>query len=365
MKAFILAAGYGKRLEPLTKAVPKPMVPVANKPIMQYNIELLRKYGIKELVTNIHYFPEQVENYFGDGSAFGVNLKYSFEEELLGTAGGVKRMSELSEIKETFIVIASDILTDINLSKLIAYHKKKKSLATIALVPVADVAQFGVVVLDENDKITAFQEKPSHAEALSNLVNTGIYIFEPQVLDMVPKGKFYDFGKEVFPRLVADKAPFYGYKMIEYWNDVGGLEKLRSANSDILNGIVRAEVPAKRIGRSTWVGKGTQIDKSAKFDGTIILGDKSVVGKNVEVYGNVSIGDRCVIEDGAIISDSAIWSDTNIGKNTRIDKCIIGSWCRIEDNVMVQEGAIISNRCRIIKGKRIEANRKIEPDKII
>jgi len=364
MKAFILAAGYGKRLEPLTKAVPKPMIPVANKPIMQYNIELLRKYGIKELIANIHYFPEQVENYFGDGSSFGVNLRYSFEEDLLGTAGGVKRMSQLSKIDDTFMVISSDILTDVNLGRMLAYHKRKKALATIALTPVDDVTQFGVVVLDEKEKITEFQEKPSSKEAKSDLVNTGIYIFEPEMLNIIPE-KFCDFGKEIFPRLVSDKAPFYGYKMIEYWNDVGGIEKLKSANSDVLQGRVRAEVSARRVGKSTWLGKGTQVARSAKFDGTIIIGDKSVVGENVEIYGNVSIGDKCVIEEGTMISDSVIWSDTRIGKRSKLSKCLIGSWCCLEDNVRVEEGSVVSNRFRVRQGKRLEPNTKVEPDRTV
>ena len=365
MKAFILAAGYGKRLEPLTKAVPKPMCPVANKPIMQYNIELLKKYGIRDLTANIHYFPEQVENYFGDGSAFGVNLKYSFEEELLGTAGGAKMMAASVKTNETFIVIASDILTDINLSRMIAYHKSRKALATIALVPVKDVSQYGVVLMDEKGKISDFQEKPSRDEARSDLVNTGIYIFEPEILDVIPSGKFHDFGKDVFPELVKNGADFYGYKMVEYWNDVGGLEKLRTANSDILQGRVRAQVPAKRSGKSTWIGKGAQVDRSAKFEGTIILGDNTIIGKNVEIYGDVSVGDKCFIGDGSVISDSVIWSDTRVGAGSRLDKCIIGNWCGIEDNVKIDEGCVVSNRCRIRHGVRLEPHSKIEPDRTI
>jgi NDP-sugar pyrophosphorylase family protein len=341
------------------------MVPVANKPIMQYNIELLKKYGIKDIVTNIHYFPEQVENYFGDGRSFGVNFKYSYEEELLGTAGGVKRMARHSKLGGTFIVIASDILSDVNLSRLLAYHKKKKSIATIALTPVEDVTQFGVVMLDENDRITGFHEKPSKEEAKSNLVNTGIYIFEPAILDMIPDGKVSDFGREIFPKLVADKANFYGYKMIEYWSDIGGIEKLKSANSDVLQGRVMAEVSAKRIGTSTWLGKETQVARSAKFDGTIILGDKSVIGENVEIYGNVSVGDNCVIEDGSVISDSVIWSDTHVGKRSRLNKCLIGSWCCLEDDVRIEEGCVISNRCRIKQGEKLGTDTKVEPDRTI
>jgi mannose-1-phosphate guanylyltransferase/phosphomannomutase len=181
---------------------------------------------------------------------------------------------------------------------------------------------------------------------------------------MIPE-KFCDFGREIFPRLVSDKAPFYGYKMIEHWNDVGGLEKLKSANSDVLQGRVRAEVSAKRVGRSTWLGKGTQVARSAKFEGTIILGDKSVVEDNVEIYGNVSIGDRSVIGEGTIISDSFIWADTHVGKRSRLNKCLIGSWCRLEDNVRVEEGCVISNRCRVKQGGKLEPNTRIEPDQTI
>ena len=365
MKALVLAAGYGKRLEPLTKAVPKPMVPVANKPIMQYNLELLKRYGIKDVIANIHYFPEQVENYFGDGSSLGVNLQYSFEEQLLGTAGGARKMCEAMRIDGTFIVISSDVLTDVNISRMLAFHKKKKALATIALVPVEETSQYGVVVLNDLDKITAFQEKPAKHQALSNLVNTGIYIFEPEILDLVPKEGPYDFGNQVFPRLVADGAAFYGYKMIEYWNDIGGLQALRSANYDLLKGVVRAEIAARRIGAGTWVGKNTQVDKSAKFEGTIILGDNTVIGKNVEIYGNVSIGDKCVIGEGTIIKDAVIWSDTRIGKDSRATGCIVGSWCNIGDSVRIEEGSVISNRCRVSQGAKIEADSRIEPDRSI
>ncbi|MBI5078405.1 nucleotidyltransferase family protein, partial [Candidatus Saganbacteria bacterium] len=152
MKAFILAAGYGTRLEPLTLAVPKPMVPIVNLPTMQHNIELLKQHGFRDITANIHYHPEQIENYFGDGSAFGVNLSYSFEEELLGTAGGIKRMARAACVSDTFLVLSSDALTDINLGRLAAYHKEKEALATIALSRVNEVSEFGIVVRNDGGK---------------------------------------------------------------------------------------------------------------------------------------------------------------------------------------------------------------------
>ena len=216
MKALIMAAGYGTRLEPLTLAVPKPMVPIVNFPTMQHNLELLKKYGFTDVTANIHYHPEQIENYFGDGAKFGVNLSYSFEEKLLGTAGGVKLMAEtIAKIDGTFVVLSSDALTDINLHRLTEFHKQKKALVTVALCQVGDVREFGVVIQDETGRITGFQEKPAPEAALSSLANTGIYVFEPEILKLIPDGP-YDFGRQLFPQLVAEKAAIYGYKMVEY-----------------------------------------------------------------------------------------------------------------------------------------------------
>lgn len=195
MKAFILAAGYGTRLEPLTLAVPKPMVPIVNLPTMQHNLELLKKHRFSDVTANIHYYPEQIENYFGDGSAFGVNLAYSFEEELLGTAGGVKWMAgKIARVNDAFLVLSSDALTCINLERMVEYHKSKKALATIALARVPDVSEFGIVIQDPDGKVIGFQEKPKPEVAQSDLANAGIYIFEPEVLDLIPDG-FYDFGR--------------------------------------------------------------------------------------------------------------------------------------------------------------------------
>lgn len=365
MKALIMAAGYGTRLEPLTLAVPKPMVPVVNKPTMQHNLELLKKYGIKDIVANIHYFPEQVENFFVDGTAFGVKLSYSYEEELLGTAGGVKRMARvIDNIRDTFVVLSSDALTDINLNKLIAYHKKKKSLATVSLYPVEDPSQFGVVALDENERIGFFQEKPKREEAVSNLVNAGIYVFEPEILDMIPDG-FFDFGKELFPRLISEKMPLYGYKMIEYWSDVGSLEQYRRTNIDAIQGRIRLSIPGKRVTHETFMGHQVYIDESAKFEGPVIIGDETKIGAEVKVRSGTVIGDRCVIEDGVTIDASIIWSDTYIAKGVKIEKSVIGGWCHIGEGVNIGEGSIISNRCHIGKGKTLSPGTKIKPGEVV
>lgn len=359
--ALIMAAGYGTRMEPLTLAVPKPMVYIANKPAMQHNIELIARYGIRKAVCNIHYFPEQIENYFFDGEEFGISMSYSFEENLLGTAGGVRRMGrEIEHIDNTFLVLSSDALTDINLHKLIKCHKEKKALATVALAEVEDPSQFGVVVLDDKDnRITAFQEKPKKEEALSNLVNTGIYIFEPEILDMIPEGKFYDFGKELFPKMIEQDKRLFGYKMTGYWSDVGGLGAYVKANQDVLNGHVRVIVPGKKTCSCTWIGRHSRIAPSARFKGGVIIGDRAVIEDGVELE-NVVIGDRVLVSKGSKVSDSVIWSDTIILSANQIRESVIGSWCYIGQEAGVNS-AVIGNRCRLRSKVSVPAGTRLNP----
>ena len=364
MKALIMAAGYGTRLEPLTLAVPKPMVPIVNIPTMQHNLELLKSYGLKDIVTNLHYHPEQIQNYFGDGDEFGVDLTYSFEEKLLGTAGGVRRMAvDIAGINETFVVLSSDALTDINLKQLIAFHRKKKSLMTIALAKVEEVGQFGVVIQDEDGRITGFQEKPEPEAALSHLANTGIYVIEPEILKMMPEG-FYDFGRELFPRLASSKAAFYGYPIIGYWSDVGNLEKYIEASYDAMRGAVQIRVPGRKVSRSTWVGSREKIDRSAGFEGSVIIGDSCNIGKNVYIKDSV-IGDKCTIEDGAIITGSVLWSDVVVEQEGQINQSVVGNWCHVGAKAKIAEGSVIANRTILQKGAEVPPRTRIQPNSIV
>jgi mannose-1-phosphate guanylyltransferase/mannose-1-phosphate guanylyltransferase/phosphomannomutase len=237
MKAMIMAAGVGSRLMPLTATMPKPMAPIVGRPVMQYSVELLKRHGITDIIANLHYLPDIIRNHFKNGQDFGVKMEYSFEEKLLGTAGGVKNNQWFLD-GNTFVILSGDALTDINLTEMYDFHKKKGALATIALKLVEDVTQFGVVALDENEKIKAFQEKPKKEDALSNLANTGIYIFEPEVFNYIPKNKFCDFGKELFPLLVENDMPFYGWETSAYWSDIGSFETYKEAQFDLINGKV-------------------------------------------------------------------------------------------------------------------------------
>ncbi len=364
MKALIMAAGYGTRLEPLTLAVPKPMVPIVNLPTMQHNIELLKRYGFRDITANIHYHPEQIEHYFGDGHDFGVNLSYSFEEQLLGTAGGVRRMAvEVAEIDDTFLVLSSDALTDINLKRIVKYHKKKGALMTIALAKVSEVSEFGVVIQDENGKITGFQEKPKAEEAKSDLVNAGIYVIDPQILKMMPEG-FYDFGKQLFPRLVEEGAPLYGYPMVEYWSDVGGLQKYIQASYDAMRGAVQIRIPGRRISRSAWVGARGKIARSARFEGSVVIGDRCEIGKNVYIKDAV-IGDKCVIEDGAIITGSVLWSDVVVGAEAQINQSVVGNWCHIGEKAKILEESVLANRIFVGKSVEVPPRTRLKPNSVI
>lgn len=356
-RAFIMAAGFGTRLEPLTLAVPKPMVPIANIPIMQHNLRLLGKWGIKDICANIHYFPEQIENYFGDGSQFGVNLSYSYEEKLLGTAGGVKKMADLvGGVKDAFVVLSADALTDINISELLGFHKKKKALVTIALSSVLDTSQFGVVVLGNDGKVTEFQEKPLPGKALSCLANTGIYVFDPDILKMIPAGEFHDFGKELFPKMVSEKHAVYGYQLKSYWSDIGSIDQYLGANSDAMLGKIHTASHGKKLGRSVKLGHGV------KISGQVLVGDNVEIGDHVELIGPAVIGDKCVIKAQARIEKSVIWSDTYIGKASKVSESIIGNWCHLGDEVEIGPGSVVANRCKLMKGTKLDPGSKIKPD---
>ncbi|MCX5749353.1 MAG: NDP-sugar synthase [Candidatus Saganbacteria bacterium] len=342
MKAFIMAAGVGTRLEPLTLAIPKPLVPICNVPVMEYNIKLLKKHGIKDLTANLHYFPEQIQHYFKDGSGFGVHINYSFEETLLGTAGGIKKMAVSAHLSDReFIVLSSDVLMDIDLKKLISFHRRKKALATIALTRVEDTSEFGVVIRDADCKITAFQEKPKREEALSNFANTGVYIFNREILKMIPNDNSFDFGKQLFPELAANNMPFYGMEQAGYWKDIGNIHNYKTANFDMLK-------KKKRHGSDrVLAGRNCKIDPSARFE------------------GNVIIGDNCIIRGNSLIKDTIIWPETVVDRGVEIDESVIGSWCYIENGTVIGKDSIIASRCRIRAGSKIPASSSFLPDRVI
>jgi len=324
MKAMILAAGVGSRLMPLTLTIPKPMLPVANKPALEHIVNLCKRNGIQKIKMNLHYLPEAVDKYFRGGEDFGVEISYSIEKNLLGTAGGIKRIQSFFD--ETFIVLSGDGFTNINLAEMLEFHKRNNSKATIAVKPFDDTSKFGVVVTDEKKAIKSFQEKPKKEEALSNLVNLGIYIFEPEILDLVPAKEVYDFGYNLFPDLLKKNIPFYAYETDAYWSDIGSLEEYWKVNLDIASGAVKDYADYdKEVAKKIYVNSSSKIDKTVVDRSTppILIGKNVEISKGVDLRGPVVIGDEVFIEENAIIENSVILKNTYIGKGVEVKKSVI------------------------------------------
>lgn len=343
MKAMIMAAGVGSRLMPLTMHVPKPMIPVANRPLMDNILRWLKGQDFDSLICNLHYHPKVIRDYFEDGREWGVNLQYSPESELLGTAGGVKNCEWF--LDEPFAVVSGDALTDIELQQMMEFHKKNGALATIALKPVAEVEQFGIVVIDDAQRIQRFQEKPRPEEACSNLANTGIYIFEPEIFKYIPARHFYDFGKQLFPHLVKIKAPFFGMPVTKYWCDIGSINSYREAQVDALTGRVDVATPGEL--------------KIMPNGARVLLGDNVSIADGVHWHGTNVVGDSCVIKEGAVISNSVLWGGVVVGRDSRIEDALLGSDCVLGERVWISSGAVVNSGCVFATGIQVPPHAKV------
>jgi mannose-1-phosphate guanylyltransferase/phosphomannomutase len=339
MKAMILAAGVGSRLDPLTRTVPKPMVPIVNRPVMEHLLVLLKKHGFTEVIANVHYLGAQVMDYFGDGSRWGVDLTYSQEEQLLGSAGGVKNVESFFD--DTFLVIGGDDLADIDLTKILRQHKERRAVASIALALVDEPSEYGIVLTNERGRITRFVEKPRAGVIFSDTANTGIYIFEPEIFDMIPRGVGYDFGKDLFPILVEQKRPFYGSLTSGYWRDVGNLMSYRYAHWDSLSGRVGVRFHVEEVRKDVWIGENTEIDDRAEIEHPVLIGNNCRIGRGARILENTVLGDRCVVEAGAVIRRSILWDGAHIEKGTVLERCIVGKGCHVQTNAAIYDGTII------------------------
>ncbi|MFH1238561.1 MAG: NDP-sugar synthase [bacterium] len=349
MKAFVMAAGVGTRLRPLTYDIPKPMISIVNKPVMEHTLELLGKYGVKEVVISLHHQGEMIKKYFGRGSKWGLRITYSEEQKLMGTAGGVKKAEKFFD--DTFLVMSGDGLTDIDLGKAIDFHRRKKSLATMVLKEVDARFEYGVVMLNKTGQINRFLEKPTWSSVFSNTVNTGIYIFEPAVFKYIPKNKFYDFGHDLWPLLLKKKRKIYGYQADEYWCDIGNLSEYRRAQSDVLSGKVRLNIPGEKIAENIWIGQGTQIDSKVKLEGPCIIGENCKIEDEVSIGKFTVVGNNGIIKQGASLRDCIVWDNVYIDRNVELANCIIGNSANIQESISVFEGSVI-NMINIKKDKK-------------
>ena len=363
MKAVILAGGYGTRLRPLTYTRPKPMLPLAGKPILQHIIESLADYDFREIIVTENYLSKLIEDYFGDGSKFGVEITYFREDKPLGTAGSVKNAG--SCLDDTFIVIQGDNLTDINLKLVTKFHKKRKGVATIALTPVENPTEFGIAELNKRGQIVRFLEKPKPEECFSNLVNTGLYVFEPSILDLIPKDTAYDFSKDLFPSLLEEEG-IYGYEVRGFWSDIGRPKGLLKANRWILSRLRKAlkKVPIKegvlKEGAVT-IGEDATIPAGARIFGPVIIGGGTKIESDVTIASNSALGQRVKIGRGCTIAGSIIYEDTVIGGDSRINYSIIGESCEIGSAVTLSPNSVIGAGCKIGEKAKILPDTRIWP----
>jgi mannose-1-phosphate guanylyltransferase len=317
-KAMILAGGMSTRLYPLTKQVPKPMVPVAGEPISAHIMRWLASFGYTDVAINIHYLADVIKNAFGDGSQYGVKLNYSFEPVLMGSAGAVKLLE--SYFDRTFVVVGCDDLTDANLEALVSFHKERGALATIGLIEADEVDQYGVVITDDRGRIVEFQEKPAKGTERSKLVNTGIYVFEPEIFNYMPAATFFDFGRNVFPTILEAGTEFYGMRLGgAYWRDIGTPSEYRLATADVLAGRVRL-----RGARATGVPADVRLGNDVRIEGDVRLGSNVIVGRRVQIIGPAVIGDNVRIGDEAVIERSIVWDGVTLGDRTAVRDSIVG-----------------------------------------
>ncbi|MCP4482353.1 MAG: NDP-sugar synthase [bacterium] len=318
-KAFVMCAGMGTRLRPLTYDTPKPMLKILNRPLLARTIELLREHGIKDIIINLYLYPSQVKDYFGDGRDFGVNIEYLYEKDLMGTAGGVGRARET--LNETFIVMSGDGLLDLDLSDVIKSHKKNNSIATIVLKRYNTKFKYGVVFADEKtNKIEWFREKPELKDIYENRINTGVYVFEPEIFDYIPKGKFYDFGHDVWPQIMKQNLPIYAYEMKSYWCDIGDIDAYRSAQFHALD------------------------NATSVSDNKYFFGQNCNISANVYLEENNVLGDNCIIGENVTLKNSIIGNNVCIQRNVELNNCIIMDNIEIKENTKLFGGIMINKK---------------------
>jgi mannose-1-phosphate guanylyltransferase/phosphomannomutase len=365
MRAVVMAGGEGTRLRPLTSNQPKPMVPICGKPCIEHIIELVHRYGIDDVVVTLAFMPQVIRGYLGDGSSLGVRIEYAVEEQPLGTAGSVKNAASL--LDETFVVISGDALCDFDIGEIVAFHRARGALATIALKSVDNPLEFGVVIVDDDGRIERFLEKPSWGQVFSDTINTGVYVIEPELLDRIPDGEPYDFSKQLFPELLAQGAPLYGYIVPEnrYWKDIGTIEQYREANQDVLNGLVDVEVPGVRLKENIWLGEGVTLPAVDVIEGPAFLGAYTTVEDGATIGPYAVLGANVTVKGGASVQRCVIDGGTHIGTSVTVRGATVGRNCDLRARVRVDEGAALGDECVVGEEALIGPEVRVYPYKTI
>jgi NDP-sugar pyrophosphorylase family protein len=352
MKAVIIAGGLGTRLRPLTYNLPKPIVPVVNRPFVVHQIEHLVKHGVDEVIINLHYLSHEIKKILDNGKQWGIKIHYSIEESPLGTAGAVKNAEQFFD-EGPMVIFNGDILTDINISKVVNFHREKNATVTLTLTEVEDPTAFGLILTDKEGRVTKFIEKPSWNMVTAKTINAGIYVVDPKIFKGVPKGEKYSFERELYPSLLESGVPIYGYLSDAYWIDIGNPQKYKEAHQAILQGEVAVKIYGTRINGKFWLGKDTHPDASVKFVGASIVGEKVKLGKETEIKDYTVIGDHVSVGEKCVLDRAIVWKGTKVGKHVQLMDCILGANCRIEDEVIVEHGVVLADGSVVKKGTRL------------
>jgi mannose-1-phosphate guanylyltransferase / phosphomannomutase len=364
MKAVVMAGGEGTRLRPMTASMPKPLLPIVNKPIMEHVLRLLQRHGITETVVTVQFLASLVRNYFGDGEELGMVLHYATEDAPLGTAGSVKNAEHLLS-DGTFLVISGDALTDFDLTDLMKFHHDKGALVTVCLTRVPDPLEFGITIVDDDGKVQRFLEKPTWGQVFSDTVNTGIYVMEPEVFEHVAKGESVDWSGDVFPWLVDQGLPIYGYIAEGYWEDIGTHESYFKAQADVLSGKVDVDLDAFEVSPGVWVGEGADVHPEAVLRGPLYVGDYAKVEAGAELREFCVLGSNVVVKNGAFLHRAIVHDNVFIGPHTNLRACVIGKNTDVMRAARVEEGAIIGDECVIGEEALVSADIKIYPFKTV
>jgi len=356
-----MAGGEGTRLRPLTSNQPKPLVPIVGKPCMEHIIELLKRHGLEDVIVTVAFLPQAIRSYFGTGETLGIDLAYSVEESPLGTAGSVRLAA--GRLDDTFLVISGDALCDLDLSRLIDFHREKKASATIGLKSVENPLEFGIVVTDEDGRIERFLEKPSWGQVFSDTINTGIYVLEPEVLKHIPADRPFDFSKELFPLLLEMGRPLYGYALEGYWQDIGNLDQYRQANFDALDEKVRLDISGIRLRGNIWLGEGVDVDDLDAVEGPAFLGNYCRIAPEASVGPYSVLSTSVTLRERARTVRSVIDSSTYIGRSALVEGAIVGRSCDLRAHVRLHEGVAIGDEVTVGAESVIMPNVRIYPYK--
>jgi mannose-1-phosphate guanylyltransferase / phosphomannomutase len=363
MKAVIMAGGKGTRLQPLTSNQPKPMIPIVNTPCMEHIVRLLKRYDFEDILVTLEFMPEVIQEYFGDGSEWGVKMSYSVEEKPLGTAGSVKYVED--RLTERFVVVSGDALTDVDLEKAVALHKERGAEVTLVLKKVDDPSEFGIVVIEDDGRVSDFLEKPDEEEVFSYTANTGIYIVEPDALRDVPEGQEYDWSKEQFPKMLEEGRPIYGYVMDGYWEDIGNIEQYMGAQRDVLDGKVRGvRPPGKEVRKGVYVGDGVEVNEEY-LDGPVVLGNGVRISSGARVGPYSVLAPNVSVGAGASVKESTVAEGASIGEGAGLDGALIGRSCTVGDYARLLEGSVLGDEVEVGQGATVATGVSVYPKESI